>query len=295
MFKVLQLILQLSVRLIGVFSSNKAAQFAFFLFQKTYPKKLSEKEKVFYQTADTFQLENEVEKTNVYEMGSVDHPSIILVHGWNSNAGSMAGIAAELVKKDFHVILFDLPAHGRSMKKRTNIVECKKVFKSILKRFHSDQPISVISHSFGSAVVSYGLSELETKVEQLVYLTCPNTLEELFQELRKMLKLGPKIYSKVIEIAERFLGEKLEGISVIQKTKLVNYHNLTLIHDEFDKILPLSYSELAADNLKRSELIVFQKIGHYRMLWNKDVLEKISNLNFLNQSQKITPEKQLIS
>jgi len=277
---IIQFLIRSLFKIISLFNNTLSAKAAFYFFQKTYPKKLSDNEKEFYQNTSNFIIENEVEQTKVFEMGNPQNPSIILVHGWNSNAGSMAGIAEKLVEKNYHVILFDLPAHGSSSKKRTNIKECKIVFQSIFKRFKEDKPLSVVSHSFGSAVSAYALSELKEQINQLIFLTSPNKLEELFQELRKILALNQKTYEEVLLLAENFLAEPLDDISVLKKSKLIDYKQLTLIHDEFDKILPIEYSRLLVNHLDKAQLISFKKVGHYRMLWNKQVIESISDINF---------------
>ena len=41
-------------------------------------------------------------------------PLVILIHGWRSGASSMKGRAAAYIKMGFHVILFELPGHGKS-------------------------------------------------------------------------------------------------------------------------------------------------------------------------------------
>ena len=41
-------------------------------------------------------------------------PLVILIHGWRSGASSMKGRATAYIKMGFHVILFELPGHGKS-------------------------------------------------------------------------------------------------------------------------------------------------------------------------------------
>jgi len=53
---------------------------------------------------------------------------VILVHGWDSNAGSMSKIAEALVKKNKRVIAFNLPGHAFSKSSSTNLIECKDAF-----------------------------------------------------------------------------------------------------------------------------------------------------------------------
>ena len=41
-------------------------------------------------------------------------PLVIIVHGWRSRASSMQGRAEHYIKLGFHVIIFELPGHGKS-------------------------------------------------------------------------------------------------------------------------------------------------------------------------------------
>ena len=55
-----------------------------------------------------------------------------------------------------------------------------------------------------------------------------------------------------------------------------------LIHDQYDKVIPFENSKrIALKNPKKTKLIKHQNIGHYKMLWNNNVVEDI--LNFLKK------------
>lgn len=40
-------------------------------------------------------------------------PAVLLVHGWSSHTGCMAGFVDPLLERGFRVVAFDAPAHGR--------------------------------------------------------------------------------------------------------------------------------------------------------------------------------------
>lgn len=55
--------------------------------------------------------------TTIHSMSYIDdkiRPLVIIVHGWRSGASSMLGRAENYIKLGFHVILFELPGHGKS-------------------------------------------------------------------------------------------------------------------------------------------------------------------------------------
>lgn len=257
-------------------SPRLAAKRGFQLFQKTSNKRFKSRELDFYAKTDTFTVASQVGEINCYEMGNPDGEIVFLVHGWNSNAGSMAGIGANLIDNGYHVISFDLPGHGKSVLKKTNLLECKIAMQAVLKHFATGKPINIVSHSFGSLVTSYTLSASKPAVNTLVYLTTPNEVTAIFSEFKETVRLGSHAYEYMVAHAEGLLQEKLTDFSALNKLQSVNYSKLTLIHDLHDKMLPFENSKLISERLPRTELHVFEKIGHYRMLWNDKVLIKVS-------------------
>jgi esterase/lipase len=274
--KLLLLIIRFQLRIVAAFSKEAAAKYAFRLFQRTNKKRLSKHEEVFYKNAKSYQIQGEQETFPIYEMGPDDGALVFLVHGWNSNAGSMAKIAEQLANNGFYCILFDLPGHGTSTLKHSNLKLCKERFKQVLKRYTCDRKIHIIAHSFGSAVVANTLFEETIKPGHLVFLSCPDSIKELFIVLQEQLKLKEDIFKRILKLAEELLKEPLSEITMINKTKGIQYNDLLLLHDKQDKVLPYSYSQQLADALPKSRLFPFEKIGHYRMLLNEGLIHTLS-------------------
>ena len=255
---------------LSVIAPGMAARLAFLLFQTPMNKSMSEREESFYKNAERFIICHEKEDIIAYRLGNPSGKMVFLVHGWESNAGSLAAIAYSLVQQGFNVISFDLPAHGHSRLTRTNLLRSYQVFKAILDYFNPRE-FSVIAHSFGSAVTSYTLSHSKHVPSQLVYLTAPDRILDIFDHFRKTVKLGDRAYAKFLSIAQSLFEDHLSDMNVSEMTARINYDDLLLIHDRYDKILPYEYSERIYHKLDRVYLETFEKIGHYRMLWNPNV------------------------
>ena len=55
--------------------------------------------------------------TTIHSMSHFDNkvrPLVIIIHGWRSGASSMLGRAENYINLGFHVIIFELPGHGKS-------------------------------------------------------------------------------------------------------------------------------------------------------------------------------------
>ena len=84
---------------------------------------------------------------------------VFLLHGWESNPGSLSKIAYSLSENNYRVISFNLPGHRGYKSNYTNLFECKEAFKSVIKHINPKTPFNVVAHSFGSAVTTYTFSK----------------------------------------------------------------------------------------------------------------------------------------
>jgi pimeloyl-ACP methyl ester carboxylesterase len=263
-------------QIMGRINPKLASERAFRLFQRTRNLKFKKRELAFYQKAHHFTARSSVRDINCYEMGDPNGPLVFLVHGWESNAGSMAGIGYKMADKGFHVVSMDLPAHGHDNHSHTNLFECKEALLDVIDRVWPSKPFSVISHSFGSAVTTFALSERDFKIDQLIYLTSPNELSAIFEYFKDLIHLPQKPFELIIEKVNRMFGEGIVNLTVQEKAKEINYNHLTMIHDKNDKVLPYIYSQKISNYLPRTELYTLENAGHYRMLWNDEVHNRIS-------------------
>lgn len=264
-----------------------AARKGFDLFQKVRKKSIRDREENFFENARKFDVEAEldkgkVEQINCYEMGDINHPLVLLVHGWDSNAGSMSQIAYKLVKEGRRVILFNLPGHAFYKRSSTNLLECRMALSAVLEEINPDPGFSVISHSFGSAVTAYALSKNEYKVDKLIFLTNPNKVERIFQDFKNFIGLGDRAYNKLLTMTREKLGEPIESVSVAANLAKVDFEKLLLIHDKNDKVLDYYNSLEVKEATANSELSTYENIGHYKMLWNENVIADCAR--FLNST-----------
>lgn len=250
-----------------------AAKQSFKLFQKVRVKKLRPREVAFFDEAKKNILDVDgLGPIDYFQLGNPTHPLVFLVHGWDSNAGSLSKIATKMVEMNQYVIALNLPGHAQSKKNSTNLLECKQAFRALIAHINPNEQFSVISHSFGSAVTAFTLSETNYKVDKLIFLTNPNRVEHIFKDFKKMLGLRKKAFGELLRITDLKLGEPLAAVSVENKLKKVDFQTLILIHDKFDKVLAFEHSVEVNRAFPEAQLVPFEKIGHYKMLWNEQVV-----------------------
>lgn len=172
--------------------------------------------------------------------------------------------------------------HAKYKSNYTNLIECSEAFSKVIEYIKPNIPFSVISHSFGSAVCTYTLSKLNYQLDKIVFLTSPNSILEIFKEFKNLIGLSNRSFTYFVKKANLLANEEINDINIDEKLKLLDFSKLLLIHDEFDKIIPIKNSEeIKKINAKKTQLIKYSKIGHYKMLWNDKVVE--DTMHFLKE------------
>jgi len=243
------------------------------IFQKVRIKKIKRREAKFYETAKHFRVKREgLEDLHCYEMGDPNGKLVFLVHGWDSNAGSLSRFATELASKNFRVISFDLPAHTNTKETHTNLYVCKEALKTLIVHINPTVSFNVISHSFGSSLTSYVMAETDYKFDKIVFLSVNNSIETIFRHFQKLLGFNERIYNEVNKWVVKIIKEDLSEMIIANKLKLSNFKEILIIHDKFDKVIGFNNAEEIHKAIPNTVLKSYEKIGHYRMLWNENVV-----------------------
>ncbi len=267
-------LIRLYYTILSAVSPKTASKTAFKLFQKVRKKNIRQREQPFYDKASHYTLKYEKEDLDCYEFGKEHKDVVVLVHGWDSNAGCMFGFIDKLVANNKRVVTFNLPGHAFYKSSQTNYLECKQAFELIVNDISDYNKISFISHSFGSGIVAYGLSALNIKVDKLVLLTSPNFVVDIFTDFKNIIGLGDKAFELMNNKASALLKEDIKKVSTEDKLQMVNFNDALLIHDKNDKVIPFANTVSINEAVKNSRIESYENIGHYRMLWNDDVINK---------------------
>lgn len=270
--KIIQAFAAYYIKLIGIFSTQKAAEITFEVFQRVKPRKMFADEIDFYKSNEPTIIPCQIEPISVYTKGSKNGEVIFMLHGWNSNLGRLSQFTEILVEQGYYCVLFDLPGNGKSRLRKTNIKIMSQVFETVIQHINPTKPFSVLAHSFGTMVTSYTLARHSYQINQLFFMTSLNQFEPFFKELKTKLKLNDNILKQVIEMGQDLLEEPVQEIVVKNKLKQLNFKELVVFHDKYDKILPYSYSELLVEAIPNSKLYSYENIGHSKMLQNRELL-----------------------
>ena len=268
-------LIRIKFSFLSAISPTYASKQALNLFQKPHFQKIRERERNFLENSKITRLPYNPEDIIIYEAGDAKGKKVLMIHGWDSNPGSMAGIAEELIKNGFHVLVFNVPAHGISSQKKTNMLNVSEILIDVLKKFNENENISVVTHSFGSGAVSFALSKSGFRVDKLVFVTSPDKLYDIFKDFADRIGLSEKAFRSMCDATEKRFKLTFKEMQISKLLESSFFNKLLLIHDKKDMILPFKNAEIISGISKNTELYATEGKGHYRILWDETVIGKI--------------------
>lgn len=244
---------------ISYLSKKQAADKALHLF--TTPRngrKLNEEQREFLDTA--YQEEFKFGKNTIMTYRWLgEKPTILLVHGWESNSCRWKNLIIQLKKKGYNIVALDAPAHGNSGSRVFNAILYSEYIHVVAKRF---QPKIIIGHSVGGMASVFFQNKYQLdSIQKMVLLGAPSEFTDVLKRYTDMLGYNQRITNQLnLTIIERF-GDAPENFSTSKFSQTINSKGL-IIHDELDKIIPYNDALLIKNSFKNSTLITTSGLGH---------------------------------
>ena len=185
--------------------------------------------------------------------------TILLVHGWESNAFRWHKLIAKLKEADFNIITFDAPAHGYSTGKHLNIPLYAQVLQHLIERY---RPQSLVGHSVGGmTIISNEYKHNNTRIEKIVTVASPSEFYEIMEHYQNILQFNNRVMSALDSYFFNRFGFHIRNLSTVEYVKTNTTAGL-LFHDRLDEITPYHASQKVHSNWKGSKLISTEGLGH---------------------------------
>lgn len=195
--------------------------------------------------------------------------TVLVVHGWTSEAAFMTAFAEPIRRSGYRVVLFDCPAHGLSPGRLTNLVECAHATLAVGRRFGPAH--AVLAHSFGTLVsllAAEGGKPMAGKLEvgRFIFVAGPNRLTEVTGNFGARLGLTPAGQRAYERRLERVGQRRLEGFAAARLLRAVKKPALVL-HARDDADVPFRNAEEIAAGAPDVELVAYDGLGHRKILY----------------------------
>lgn len=253
------------------FAPKLVAQLAYFIFYT--PLRRSNK---FFKTLNPSEKTHQSRGKRIHIYLAGEGPPVLFVHGWEMNAAYYESLMMAVINAGFSIVSCDLPAHGKSAGKNTDIVEIGEV---ILDLNHHYGPFTAaIGHSYGAAALSRVMHNLEQHLRITVLFACPVTYESMIDLYTKIFGLRKKARHLFVEhIHARyssfniFFDRDLDFRSILKRLK----SPLLIIRDTHDRVIPIDEGDTFAKSLTHATFLTTRGLGHRRILKDSAIIKNV--------------------
>ncbi len=241
---------------------------------------LETRARVHLKKATWFQVPSRVGPLQAYEFGAEGAPngrSVLLMHGWTSEAAFMAAFVEPLRQKGFRVVAFDLPAHGFSKQRQASLIDCTHAFHAVSQfagPFHD-----VVTHSLGGLIalmVADGAPPISGPIvsERYVLIATPNRLRQFSRDFGRHQGLTPAAYECFRKHLRRVGRRPLDSV-VTARYLAETGRPALVIHSKDDQRVAFSNAEAIVAGNRQARLEAFDGFGHAGVIFAPPVLRAV--------------------
>ena len=198
-------------------------------------------------------------------------PPVLLVHGWAGDAQQWRALGDRLAAAGFDPVLVDLPAHGRSDGRRSNLPQWVRALFA-LTAAHGPWH-AVAAHSLGALAAAHALAQgLPAGRLALVATSPPPRL--FLRWFAGVLGPGESLAQRMQSGIERREGLPLQHFEADWLGPRLKQPTL-LVHDTDDRTAPLAGAQRLGTAIAGARFQTTQGLGHRRILGDATVLDRL--------------------
>ena len=218
------------------------------------------------------------EKVRVYEGG--EGPAVLVVHGWESSVARLEVLLHSLIECHFRVVAFDMPGHGHSPAKDTDIVRITDFITTLAE---SAGPfVAAIGHSFGGVCLVNAI-RCKLDVAQLVLIATPSSLAGMIDKYCRALGIWrPTKVRLVRAIEKRLASYELEREFDLRLILQSSSAPTLIVHDHNDRVVPFSEGEQLSRARADIELLATDNLGHSKIIRDTQTIQRC--ISFISQN-----------
>ncbi|MGB3801761.1 MAG: alpha/beta hydrolase [Lewinella sp.] len=245
----------------ALMSRRHAGKLGFYLLSK--PRRAADEplSEAFMKEARQYTFEANGTTLQCYHWPA-EGPTVLLLHGWESNTGRWFAFFEPLRKAGYSIYAFDAPAHGKSKGRRFNALMYAEALGAYLQDLEF-APDFWLGHSAGGMAAILYLAELEPAYspKHLISLAVPGELENFIDKFCAVIGVHDKVKKGIDDQFRRKLDMSYSEISFVNYVKKLRVPGL-IVHDECDDLAPIDGAYQMHKNWEGSSLITTRDCGH---------------------------------
>lgn len=205
-------------------------------------------------------------------------PTILLSHGWAGRTTQFLEIIEPIVEAGYRVVGADIPAHGDSSGKHTNMLESARVLSVITKEFGPIE--AIIGHSFGTGTALLALDKYDINAAKVVLIGSYSRVSYIIDLFSDVFNLNQATRDAMQQAGlDKFAdayGIKWDWENIAPVKTIKSYQGKILfIHDETDHEVPIDEVTELHKTMPGAEIMITNGLGHRRILRNNEVVAAV--------------------
>ncbi|AEG91156.1 alpha/beta hydrolase [Ramlibacter tataouinensis] len=203
-------------------------------------------------------------------------PVALLVHGWGGHAAQMLPLAEALAQQGLSPVLLEMPAHGRSGGRTSNLPQFARAIEYAAARLQQEGQVlrAVVAHSLAANAAAYAASR-GLAAQRLVLLAPPASPHEYTRLFAQVFGLSEAVRAAMqgrIEAREGILMPQFEPRAVGPRIRVPTL----VVHDRGDSINAFADGQAFAHAVRSGALMETQGLGHRKILKDAAVLARVA-------------------
>lgn len=205
-------------------------------------------------------------------------PTVLLVHGWEWQAGRWEAFIGPLAAAGWRVVAYDAPAHGRSGGEMSTLIDYAASIRSVAEAAGGVR--ALVGHSFGGFAAlwllarGHGVARPLEGVARVVSLSAATDVEYLVRSSGRFADGDETDLQAFREEFRRQIGglpaQFNAAIAGVQLTQPV-----LIAHDQRDQVVPYAHAQAYAAHLPHAELLTTSGLGHRFILRDASVVQRV--------------------
>lgn len=258
------------LNLLASVNRNKAASQAFKLFCTPFSKYPGIESAGF---ADGRKIDFKLNGNTIrgYQCNYPRENKVLILHGFSSSCQNFGSYVAPFIEKNYEVLAFDAPAHGRSEGNTVNALEYSEMIKKVIEVYG---PVRYfLAHSLGGLALSLALEDIPHDEKTKIVLIAPAT--ETASAIDKALQIigirNPSMRKSIDDLIFKISGKDTAWFSVRRAVRNIKA-SILWVHDEDDDVTPAHDARtVEKDNHLHVRFVFTRGLGHRRIYKDPDV------------------------
>ena len=194
--------------------------------------------------------------------------SVLVAHGWTSEASFMALFSEQLRRAGLRVVAFDQPGHGLSSAVRASLIDCTRALLDVARALGPFD--DVVAHSMGclaSLLAGEGRDPIGEAYPfaRYVLVASPNRFSDVTREFGETHGLSEDAQRHFERRLERIAHRPLQTFRADQLLARLGKPALLIHARDDDEVLP-ARSEEIAEACPKAEFVQLDSFGHRMIL-----------------------------